>query len=1237
MKKFTAKLFSALLMLSIILTPAFLVLRPTPVQALPADDDLTGEYDNSPDRGETTTPSNPSDSSLNQVTNPGTPGTLDTPTPENKDNDQNPDQNSQNKDTSKDESKDKNKDKDDQSDDGEEERPNVCNEKSGALAWFICPFINFLGSTIDDGINLISNLFDIDPLSTSSDSPVYLVWEYVRNLTNIVFVIFILIVIYSQLTGLGINNYGIKRVLPRIIIAIILVNLSFIICNLLIDISNILGSSLRDTFTAIEKPILAQVEDPLPTYSDLVGVFIGGAGIALIANFTGGIGALLFMLLPIIISGAISVLIGIVTIACRQAVVALLVMIAPLAFVAYLLPNTEKWFIRWRDLLFRMLVFYPMFSFLYGASSLLGDTLIMAAKDPFSLIIGFGVKVIPLFFAFSLMKMSGTVLGSLNGALARLAAPVNTTAAGWAGSHAERRRQHTIANSRMPGARLRRYLDYKKNLREADTDSSVRARKSLAATRTYNRMASYNGRRADGTDNWRKRANRYTENAKHASLAETRTATAKEALDNTLNQYGDHFGTAAKNPVLGRPTISATRAAQKATKLSNAHAEAFKDNMAQKFLTVNNAQADQEFLLGEYMKAANKRFDPEGKKEFNRLIGNAVGGLGHLGEGSIMGQVISENVRIEQRRRQEARVIATKFGYKKSNFRGMTFDCEYINDDGYETDENGEPLHDAQLKYADGEYGNRSKYHRPWKQFIGIHKVTRKEITADEYNALSESERTNYNRVNFMDIVNDRGEPVQRVYADDAGYMKELLRDDIAIGDPINRRYITSIGKKMTDEELAEFEKKYHVHIPKNSKVFINEDGPLRRYHSVISNSLLETKYKEHDASITPMLTAQGNNGALLTMGQYNIANIDSIVKAAKAGPILQNDRFAIESWTKYIRSLYSDKKGERFEDLFPDDLVAMYGNVNSTPLKGYRATFDDNGQFLKWESVKRTDPTITLEERKNFLKHAMFTDLAKKLVSSVNRRLSPNILDSQKPETLRALLDLIDTLKEASFRNLDPNIDYNDKLDPSVNIFDSPNPDILQYNVRNIQAALYRAESGEDLNSVQQDLEQALSNNGISNKRSSNQTSNNRSSNNQSSGQTHQQSTKSSPKRSNQRSGYNLFTDAIARAKDREAQEADYLEPQNIIETIDNICNDFNGSYELAAERLLDYFTSNTILSRHLDELETAIQTYREDRPTSAEDGIKKATNFYAADSDRIHNLHVAALEIAQRALYTD
>lgn len=124
----------------------------------------------------------------------------------------------------------------------------ACQEQAGSLSWIVCPSSSIIAGATDAIYGAIEEMLVVNPISTDNDSPIYLIWQYLRNLTNIIFIICLLVVIYSQLTGLGIQNYGIKRVLPRLVISVILVNLSFIICALAVDISNVVGDSLRGTF-----------------------------------------------------------------------------------------------------------------------------------------------------------------------------------------------------------------------------------------------------------------------------------------------------------------------------------------------------------------------------------------------------------------------------------------------------------------------------------------------------------------------------------------------------------------------------------------------------------------------------------------------------------------------------------------------------------------------------------------------------------------------------------------------------------------------------------------------------------------------------------------------------------------------------------------------------------------------------------------------------------------------------
>ena len=66
---------------------------------------------------------------------------------------------------------------------------NTCYSQVGALGWLICPSTGFLSNLIDGAYNIIQQLLTVTPLSNNTDSPIYLVWEYLRNITNIIFII----------------------------------------------------------------------------------------------------------------------------------------------------------------------------------------------------------------------------------------------------------------------------------------------------------------------------------------------------------------------------------------------------------------------------------------------------------------------------------------------------------------------------------------------------------------------------------------------------------------------------------------------------------------------------------------------------------------------------------------------------------------------------------------------------------------------------------------------------------------------------------------------------------------------------------------------------------------------------------------------------------------------------------------------------------------------------------------
>ena len=373
----------------------------------------------------------------------------------------------------------------------------ACKTGMGSIGWIVCPVVEKVSDAVDWLYSKIEDILLIDPIPAEDGTPIYEIWKYCLNITNVVFIIFLLIVIYSQLTGWGISNYGLKKALPKLIITAILVNLSFLICSLAVDVSNVIGHGLRGIFDTVESTAIANLgasTDNTTMAVSMAEMYTSMAGGTALAIGGGAIAfefGTIWMLIPTVLGAIVAVATGLITIALRQAVVMLLVMISPLAFVANILPNTEEYFTKWKKLLTRMLVFYPAFSLLFGASSLAGFAIIMSAKDGFGLLLGIAVQIFPLFFSLKLMQMSGTFLGDINAKMRALTAKPLAANRAWADSRRQLTRQKRINAGATPSTRLMQFISNRKIAREEElselTENAKLRGQAYAARRNYRR------------------------------------------------------------------------------------------------------------------------------------------------------------------------------------------------------------------------------------------------------------------------------------------------------------------------------------------------------------------------------------------------------------------------------------------------------------------------------------------------------------------------------------------------------------------------------------------------------------------------------------------------------------------------------------------------------------------------------------------------------------------------------
>ena len=381
------------------------------------------------------------------------------------------------------------------------------------IGWIICPLSNWLADGIDYMYSALQEFLKTKPLETTNqNSGIYLAWVIMRNISNVAFIVAFLVIIYSQLTSVGISNYGVKKMLPRLVIAAVLVNLSFTFCAVLLDLSNVTGYAFQDAFMGIKNTISTVGENTGVgwTWSEVISTALSNGALAVGAGYAVSL-ALTTEILPMLVPAAtlagLTLLFILLIMAARQALIIILIIVSPLAFVCYLLPGTEKWFKKWRDLFLTMLVFFPAFAVVFGGAQLAGILIIQNASGPNGAImhvLGMLVQIIPLAITPLIMKLSGGVLGKFAGFVNDKNKGLYDRSKNWSKDRRETIKNKKLANpnmARFNPNRLRRWADHNSRLRKKNLETSQKnAENSFRDTARYKKSdldARQASRRAD--------------------------------------------------------------------------------------------------------------------------------------------------------------------------------------------------------------------------------------------------------------------------------------------------------------------------------------------------------------------------------------------------------------------------------------------------------------------------------------------------------------------------------------------------------------------------------------------------------------------------------------------------------------------------------------------------------------------------------------------------------------------
>ena len=315
---------------------------------------------------------------------------------------------------------------DDTTSTSEDAKQSYCQENGGFLSWMLCPAIADGASTTSGLLGYITGLTTVhDSIIKQFDdqgSSIYKAWSTFRNIANIGFVIMLLVVVFSQVTNVGISNYNIKKILPKLIVTAILVNFSYLILGVLIDLSHIVGNGVGSLVRSVA--VDSMDADASARAADLItkiaGMVTGAAGAV-------GIGAVLLsgpaLILPVvmfIVTALISVFFGFITLTIRQAAIIMVIVLAPLMMVLYALPNTSAITKKYLSIVKSLLMLYPMFIFATSAGALASSIIVGTSDDPLMMIVGGLLNVLPYFAIPSMTSKSLAGLGAITGAFDKI-------------------------------------------------------------------------------------------------------------------------------------------------------------------------------------------------------------------------------------------------------------------------------------------------------------------------------------------------------------------------------------------------------------------------------------------------------------------------------------------------------------------------------------------------------------------------------------------------------------------------------------------------------------------------------------------------------------------------------------------------------------------------------------------------------------------------------------------------
>ncbi len=225
--------------------------------------------------------------------------------------------------------------------------------------------------------------------------------------------IFIIAIIYNAAGGSRIANYQLKKLLPRFFIASVMIFSSYFILSITVDVGNIVSNSLIGVFGGNDNTnsvCVSSTANPGDNLQKIAKITvpnllceIGYAGEKVAANVApnglnfdqGAVDSSFAGLRYLNYISTFAVVVASFAVALRYGLTIALTFLAPLAFVAWILPNTKTMFDKWLKALLLSLIIYPIFLLLFQISYQIITNI--PESSPVSIILKTFFALIPFF------------------------------------------------------------------------------------------------------------------------------------------------------------------------------------------------------------------------------------------------------------------------------------------------------------------------------------------------------------------------------------------------------------------------------------------------------------------------------------------------------------------------------------------------------------------------------------------------------------------------------------------------------------------------------------------------------------------------------------------------------------------------------------------------------------------------------------------------------------------------